>query len=152
MVYTSICQVYTSIYWYIHLIIPRYRFSRRTSWCRYAGCIPASCRTRARGGRSLSMPRGWRVFCQAWSGWYGRGDRQVFGWKCSVDQSSTPGKSTPICTRECKRLYRMVASSASTCGRDPPMGPSATQTKRFHGFNPKVCNYSWNVDVYVCIY
>jgi hypothetical protein len=32
------------------------------------------------------------------------------------------------------------------------MGPSATQTKRFHGFNPKACNCSWNVDVYVCIY
>ena len=25
-------------------------------------------------------------------------------------------------------------------------------TKRFHGFNPKVCNCSWSVDVYVCIY
>ena len=72
--------------------------------------------------------------------------------KCSVDQSSTPRKSTPICTRECKKLYRMVASSASTCGRDPPMGPSATQTKLFYGFNPKVWNCSWNVDVYVCIY
>ncbi len=23
---------------------------------------------------------------------------------------------------------------------------------RFHGFNPKVCNYSLNVDVYVLIY
>ncbi len=34
----------------------------------------------------------------------------------------TPRKSTPICTRECKKLYRMVASSDSTCGRDLPMG------------------------------
>ena len=24
--------------------------------------------------------------------------------------------------------------------------------KRFHGFNPKVCNCSLSVDVYVCIY
>ncbi len=34
--------------------------------------------------------------------------------KCSLDQSSIPRNSTPICTRECKKLYRMVASSAST--------------------------------------
>ena len=36
--------------------------SRRTSWYHFAGCIPASCRTRARGERSFSMPRGRRVF------------------------------------------------------------------------------------------
>jgi hypothetical protein len=54
-------------------LIHCHRISLRISRRRYARCIPASCGTSARRGKSLSMPRGRRVFCQAWCSWYGRG-------------------------------------------------------------------------------
>ncbi len=96
--------------------------------------------------------------------WIGENMQEELGFPDKADKRAEPGTGwTPA---ELNRILQghVVAGELTTFGcvewqsqlfrgvMRARCYPFDIPKKLFHGFNPKVCNCSLNVDVYVCIY